>query len=147
LIDEKNRESVTEDEISERLNSTEPVFGKQLRRIRQAKKISIRQLARAVAKTPTYLSDIENGNNRPPEKELLERIIKELNIENSPALKNTLFDLAAKERKDVPADVKEYIMSNKNLLQIIRTARDTRDDEVLWSRVSKIVHNKGKDKG
>lgn len=34
-------------------------FGQYLRSVRQAKKISIRQLAKAVSKTPTYISDIE----------------------------------------------------------------------------------------
>ena len=34
-------------------------FGKYLRSVRQAKGISIRQLAKEVDKTPTYLSDIE----------------------------------------------------------------------------------------
>ena len=42
-------------------------FGSYLRSVRQARKISIRQLAKEVKKTPTYISDIEKGNNKPPE--------------------------------------------------------------------------------
>ena len=53
-------------------------FGNYLRTVRQAKGISIRQLAKEVHKTPTYLSDIENGHNKPPEKELLVIIIQKL---------------------------------------------------------------------
>ena len=78
-------------------------FGCYLRNIRKAQKISVRQLAKAVNKTATYLSDIENGNNKPPNKDLLEEIIKELHIDDYPKLKNNLFDLAALEKNDIPS--------------------------------------------
>ena len=54
--------------------SIEYDFGSYLRAVRQARKISVRQLAKAVGKTPTYLSDIEQRNNKPPEKALLDMI-------------------------------------------------------------------------
>ena len=114
-------------------------FGKYLRAVRQAKGISIRQLAKDVNKTPTYLSDIENGHNKPPEKELLETIIQKLNLESFPKVKATLFDLAAKERNDIPADVKDYIMSNQTLLKIIRTAKDRPNSEQIWSQIAKTI--------
>ena len=114
-------------------------FGKYLRSVRQAKGISIRQLAKEVDKTPTYLSDIENGHNKPPEKELLDTIIQKLNIDHSPKVKSTLFDLAAKERNDIPADIKDYIMSNQTLLKIIRTAKDKPNSEQLWAHIAKNI--------
>lgn len=114
-------------------------FGKYLRSVRQAKGISIRQLAKEVDKTPTYLSDIENGHNKPPEKELLETIIQKLNLDDSPRIKSTLFDLAAKERNDIPADIKDYIMSNQTLLKIIRTAKDKPNSEQLWAHIAKNI--------
>lgn len=114
-------------------------FGKYLRSVRQAKGISIRQLAKEVDKTPTYLSDIENGHNKPPEKELLDTIIQKLNLDEFPKVKATLFDLAARERNDIPADVKDYIMSNQILLKIIRTAKDRPDSEQIWSNIVKTI--------
>ena len=114
-------------------------FGKYLRSVRQAKGISIRQLAKEVDKTPTYLSDIENGHNKPPEKELLDTIIQKLNLDDSPKVKATLFDLAAKERNDIPADVKDYIMSNQTLLKIIRTAKDRPNSEQIWSQIAQTL--------
>lgn len=114
-------------------------FGKYLRSVRQAKGISIRQLAKEVDKTPTYLSDIENGHNKPPEKELLETIIQKLNLDDSPRVKSTLFDLAAKERNDIPADVKDYIMSNHTLLKIIRTTKDRPNSEQIWSQIAQTL--------
>lgn len=114
-------------------------FGKYLRSVRQAKGISIRQLAKEVDKTPTYLSDIENGHNKPPEKELLETIIQKLNLDDSPKVKATLFDLAAKERNDIPADVKDYIMSNQTLLEIIRIAKDNPNNKQFWSNIAQTL--------
>lgn len=95
-------------------------FGNYLRIIRQEKGVSIRQLAKEVHKTPTYLSDIENGNNKPPEKELLEVIIQKLKLDDFPNVKNALFDLAAKDRNDIPADVKEHMLNNRLLFDLIR---------------------------
>ena len=106
-------------------------FGQYLRSVRQAKKISIRQLAKAVSKTPTYI--------RPPERELLDRIIAELHLEEFPDIRNKLYDLAAKERKDVPADIKEYLMENESILKIIRTAKESPNEKQIWAKVSQII--------
>jgi hypothetical protein len=70
---------------------------------------------------------------------LLKKIIEELKINDFSKLKNTLFDLAAKERNDIPADIKEYIMSNTTLLKLIRTAKENPNGEQIWSQVSEII--------
>jgi len=139
LPKEKDNIELVDVEVLAELDCVEFAFGQYLRAVRQAKKMSIRQLAKAVSKTPTYLSDIEKGNNKPPEKELLEKIIQELKLDDYQKLKNTLFDLAAKERNDIPADIKEYLMSNKALLQIIRTAQEKPDGEQIWTQISEKV--------
>ena len=122
-----------------KLKTENAEFGQYLRSVRQAKKISIRQLSKAVSKTPTYISDIEKGNNKPPEKELLDRIIAELHLEEFPDIRNKLYDLAAKERKDVPADIKEYLMENESILKIIRTAKESPNEKQIWAKVSQII--------
>ena len=107
-------------------------FGKYLRSVRKAKGISIRQLAKEVDKTPTYLSDIENGHNKPPEKELLETIIQKLNLDDFPNVKTALFDLAAKDRNDIPADIKEHMLNNKPLFDLIRKMKTcSNEDDVI----------------
>lgn len=114
-------------------------FGQYLRSVRQAKKISIRQLAKAVNKTPTYISDIEKGNNKPPERELLDKIISVLQLDDFQKVRNKLYDLAAKERNDVPADIKEYLMENETILKIIRTAKESPNEKQIWAKVSQII--------
>ncbi len=125
------------DDLNLKTENTE--FGQYLRSVRQEKKISIRQLAKAVSKTPTYISDIEKGNNKPPERELLDRIIAALHLEEFPDIRNKLYDLAAKERKDVPADIKEYLMENESILKIIRTAKESPNEKQIWAKVSQII--------
>ena len=122
-----------------KLKTENAEFGQYLRSVRQAKRISIRQLAKAVSKTPTYISDIEKGNNKPPERELLDRIIAALQLEEFPDIRNRLYDLAAKERKDVPADIKEYLMENESILKIIRTAKESPNEKQIWAKVSQII--------
>lgn len=107
-------------------------FGNYLRTVRQAKGVSIRQLAKEVHKTPTYLSDIENGHNKPPEKELLVIIIQKLNLDDFPNVKTALFDLAAKDRNDIPADIKEHMLNNKPLFDLIRKMKAcSNEDDVI----------------
>lgn len=122
-----------------KLKTENAEFGQYLRSVRQAKKISIRQLAKAVRKTPTYISDIEKGNNKPPERELLDRIIATLHLEEFPDIRNRLYDLAARERKDVPADIKEYLMENESILKIIRTVKESPNEKQIWAKISQII--------
>lgn len=82
---------------------------------------------------------ILKGNNKPPERELLDRIIAELHLEEFPDIRNRLYDLAAKERKDVPADIKEYLMENESILKIIRTAKESPNEKQIWAKVSQII--------
>lgn len=98
-------------------------FGGYLRSVRKARGLSVRDLARAVHKTATYISDIENGNNKPPDKPLLDAIINELSLFHYPKIQNRLFDLAGLERHDVPADIKEYIIENSWLISAMRTLK------------------------
>ena len=83
---------ISERALEKELNKSELLFGPYLRAIRKALNISIRTLAKEVDKTPTYISDIENRNNKPPEKELLEKIVVALNIDKyySPKLISAL---------------------------------------------------------
>ena len=115
----------------EGLLSSQKSFGGYLRALRTVKKVSIRELAKNVNKTPTYISDIEKGNNRPPNEDLLNDIIISLNLgDDALELKNKLFDLAAKERGCVSADIAEFIMQDdavRNVIRIVKTNEQMRN--------------------
>ena len=140
MAKKKASEPISELALEKELSKSEFLFGPYLRVVRQALNISIRTLAKEVDKTPTYISDIENRNNKPPEKELLEKIIVALNVDKyySPKLKNTLFDLAAKERNEVSCDIKDYIMGDNNVITLIRKLKDAPNNGEI---VEKLLNN------
>ena len=109
-------------------------FGTYLRSIRQERQLSLRQLAKAVEITPTYLSDLERGNNHPPDKTLLEKIILALELQHDEECWQTLLDLAAKERNDLPVDIKEYLMENPTLQKLIRKVQNMPDSEQFFAQ-------------
>lgn len=113
-------------------------FGMYLRSVRRAKGIKLRPLAKAVNKTPTYISDIETGNNKPPDKPLLDLIIFELHIESYPRIINKLYDLAARERGDIPADIKDYVMENTQIITAIRNIMSKTNSEDIWKQIANM---------
>ncbi|MCM1253366.1 MAG: helix-turn-helix domain-containing protein [Clostridium sp.] len=94
-------------------------FGESIRIIRKRKRLKIREIASEVKKTPTYISDIERGNNKPPGKELMEEIFEALELKHMDT-RCYLYDLAAAERGKVSWDIAEYIIENSNLRKVIR---------------------------
>ncbi|MCM1430720.1 MAG: helix-turn-helix domain-containing protein [Muribaculaceae bacterium] len=115
-------------------------FGQSLRYIRQAQGISLRKVASAVNRTPTYISDIERGNNRPPEPVLLKELLKALAMDQaSVGIQDYLYDLAARERGEVSGDITEYIMAQNELRKLIRLAQQKSDIGGLWQEcISKL---------
>lgn len=112
-------------------------FGKYLRALRNAKNISIRKLAKSVSKTPTYISDIEKGNNRPPNEDLLNNIIIALKLgDDTSKIRNKLFDLAAKERGVVSADIADFIMQDDDVRNVIRLIKN---NEKIRNQILNIV--------
>ncbi len=108
-------------------------FGQSLRFIREMQGLTIRRVAREVNKTPTYISDIERGNNKPPEKKLLIKLMEALSLHESEIeIQNYLFDLAAGERGGVSEDIVDYIMKNSELRMAIRMAQQQDKDGKLW---------------
>ena len=102
------------------LYSAEMTFGEYMRAVRKAKQVSLRELAKAVDKTAPYISDIENGNNRPPDKSLLDAILAALKVNDNPNLCNKLYDLAALGRGDIPADIKAFVIENPDAISVLR---------------------------
>lgn len=115
-------------------------FGKSLRYVRKSQGISLRSVAYTVKKTPTYISDIERGNNKAPEAGLLEKLLNAVFIDESAAeLRNYLYDLAAEERKEVAGDIAEYIRKQEKLRTVIRLAKKKDKSEDIWKECIKML--------
>lgn len=116
-------------------------FGSFLRAVRKAKNISLRDFEVMVGKKRAYLSDIERGNSNPPDKELLDTMIEQLNIKSYLRIVNTLYDLAAIGRDSVPADLKSWVMESQTHRDLIRRCRDKKLSGEQISNLLKTVED------
>lgn len=123
-------------DIISKLDKENYSFGSAMRYIRQKQGLTIRKVAKAVEKTPTYISDIERGNNKAPEKELMQQILAVLEIEGT-QLQDHLYDLAAKERGKVSEDIAGYIMEHKDLRVVIRMTQQQKVGKEFWTECIK----------
>lgn len=76
------------------------------------------QLAKKAGITPVYLGEIIKNKKCPPEKKTLYALAEALQISEEERV--TLFDLAAKERKEIPVDVYDYIVNHIDIISEIR---------------------------
>lgn len=91
-------------------------LGQRIRRLREVKKLGLREAAKKVDISPAYLSRIEtNEEKTPPGEELLQKlaVLLDDNIDE-------LMSLAGR----VPTDVKEFITKDPGLPQFLRTVRE-----------------------
>lgn len=110
-------------------------FGACLRSVRKARGISLRCFARQLGKTPTYLSDIENGFSKPPDRALLAEMIAALELPNGAEERELLYDLAAAERDDIPADVKALLYENPAFIPLLRRASALPEGDALFRQM------------
>ena len=107
-------------------------FGQYLKSLRESRDITLRELARKTNLSAAYLSDVENGSIKPLTKERMETVIEVMEL--SAEEQSKLYDLAALVRKEVAADLPDYIMGNDFVTAALRTARDLQAGEEEWLR-------------
>ena len=94
------------------------ILGQRIRRVRQAKGYGLRELARLLKISPTYLSRVEtNEEKRPPGEEVLRHLARYLDDDF-----DELMSLAGR----VPKDLKEFIAKDPGLSRFLRAVRDRR---------------------
>lgn len=103
-------------------NKEEKSFGEELRRLRQAKEISLRKFAVQAGMSPTYLSKVERGEFPPPAEEKVRAMAKLLgqNEDEFLALANR-----------VASDLTDIIQERPKIMaDFLRTARGLPQDEM-----------------
>jgi len=85
-------------------------FGQYLRkkRLDDPREVTQGMLAKELGISLTYLSDIEHGRKKPFDSEYIEKLCAYLDL--SAEDKAHIFDLAAKEKHAVPADIEDVLM-------------------------------------
>ena len=107
-------------------------FGQFIRGSREKLKIALRQLARDMKVSPTYLSQIEQGNFSPPSEEKIRSLADHLKLDV-----DQLFAMANK----IPSDLKPIFTEQPNSVgNFLRTAKglSTKDWEKLSKQAKKM---------
>ena len=115
---------------------SEITFGEFLIKKRLEHEMSARQLALALDFSPVYICDIEKGRKPVPD-EILEKLPRLLHLTESEA--NEMYDLAAKSRNTVSADLPEYIMKKDLVRAALRTAKKHNVTDKQWEDFIKRI--------
>lgn len=115
-------------------------FGRYIDQIRRGRgpgdtDIMLKDIAKAMGVTATYLSDIIKGRRNPPDMKLLERIAEALLLTEPE--RNELLDLAGREREEAAPDLPEYIM-NEDIPHVriaLRRANSKKLGDEFWKKV------------
>jgi len=102
-------------------------FGQFIRDNREKMNITLRQLARDVDVSPTYLSQIEQGNFAPPSEEKIRLLAKKLKLDE-----DQLLAMANK----IPSDLKPIFTDQpKPVADFLRTAKGLSNED--WEKLRK----------
>jgi len=97
-------------------------FGETVRQLRQAKNLGLREFAKQVGISPTYLSKIERDEFNPPAEEKVRAIAKALGQDE-----DEMLALAGKVSSDLP----EIIRSRpREMAMFLRTVTHLTDEEI-----------------
>jgi transcriptional regulator with XRE-family HTH domain len=106
------------------------------------KDIMLKDIADAMGKTATYLSDIIKGRRNPPEMEQLEKIALILRLDENE--KSVMFDLAGRDRNEVSPDLPDYIMNEDlpHARTALRRAKEMGLGDDFWKKVYDSIDEK-----
>lgn len=121
-----------ESRLNREIDGLAETLGQRIRRMREGK-FGLREMAKKLEISPTYLSRIEtNEEKTPPAEELLRKIADLLGDDF-----DELMSLAGR----IPTDVKDYITKDAGIPQFLRTAREqgltSKDLEEMLKRKGK----------
>ena len=92
----------------------------------ETNRTSIRSLARKIGMSHNYLCQILYGKVSAPEGVIQQKLAKELIPKNE---QKRFYDLAAKDRNDIPVDIKEKITKYNNQWDEIREVIERKNEK------------------
>jgi transcriptional regulator with XRE-family HTH domain len=116
---------------------SDETFGERVRRRRMERQITLRKFADMIAVSPTYISQIERDEFKPPVEGKIREISRILG-ENE----DEMLALADKVSSDLPSIIQKH---PKEVATFLRTAKGfSRQD---WEDLTKTIEKKSSDKG
>lgn len=122
------------------MSSNNLPFGEFVKQRRESLGKTQKGFATEVEISPAYLSDIENGNRRAPEK-YLERFARALKITTQDDL-NDFYDMAGISQKGQHSDINTYIDDKPSARLALRTAMDKDWTDEDWRELIEIIKKK-----
>jgi transcriptional regulator with XRE-family HTH domain len=106
-------------------------FGEFITAMRKRREITSLAMSELLEISPGYYCDIEKNRGRPPERNMLAKMIELLRLTQEEI--DTFYDLAGRARREAPPDLPDYINENQAVRLALRLAKDrgTEDD---WFR-------------
>ena len=111
-------------------------FGEFIVYHRKESKMIALELAKALDVTPSHISDLEK-NRRYPTDDTLRKISKIFRLSEHDA--SQMYDLAAKAKNSVSADLPKYIMKNELVRVALRTAQKNKISNEKWEEFIKNI--------
>ncbi|HKM38792.1 MAG TPA: helix-turn-helix transcriptional regulator [bacterium] len=102
-------------------------FGEFIAGKRKAQGLTLRGLAADLDITAAYLSDIEKSRRNPPGIKMLGKMARRLRLGQKD--KETMFDLAGKDRQEISPDLPDYIMDKPIVTVALRKAKEKATDD------------------
>ena len=120
-------------------------FGEYLSKKRKELRITVREFAKIIGISPSFLSDLENGNRAFPANSrkypnLLENIIVALSLNESEA--DTIKNLAKESMllgDRVPPEISDYLKKVPEAQQALRIAEEKGLSKEEWEKIVKII--------
>jgi len=111
------------------------MFGQTLRELRMAKDVTLRDMARRLELTPTYLSQVEQDKFSPPTEDRIKQMGEILNL--AQAQVDELVAMAGRVSKDLHDAVTEH---PREMASFLRTARGLTAEDIreLTERAQKL---------
>jgi len=117
------------------------MFGGLLKRIRvQEADIGLRAFADLINMKPSNLSNIERGRIPPPaSRKAIETICDALGLSSDDPRREELFDLAAKTKNRIPADVADAVRAQPGVPVLVRTVANKQLSEKKLRELAEYV--------
>ena len=110
-------------------------LGDEVSRRRKELKLTVRAFAEKTGLSLGYIGYLESGSRYPTNPSVLMKIADALELNEEE--KNKFYDLVAKERTNIPADVMTYVETSEMAKTALRVAKEEKITDDLWKKIIK----------
>ena len=119
-------------------------FGEYLKKKREEKQISLRELARRLKLSAPFLSDVENNRRAPLTEERLATLADVLNLNETEEAE--MYDIVGHQKGLLAPDLNPYVNDRPYVNAALRTARNLEADEDDWKMfIAELIKRKSGD--